>query len=86
MPSFAQRRIYIPPRTLSLSGVYAQGQEDPMGMCRGGSALTFQVCTPTGTDPTGGQCSPNGISPEFGYCRPVGDGAVEGCRSGGIHF
>lgn len=77
-----ERPLYQPPRARDLSAPTAHGQ-GPLGMCVDGSSLTSESCSDGGT-PEGGECSPNGLSPEYGYCT-LGDFAVEGCSSGGIH-
>lgn len=83
MTEKSMRRLYEPPLARDLSAFGVSGQIGPMGMCTDGTALTSEFCT-AGPGPTGGVCSPTGIGPEFGYCT-LGDSAVEGCTTGGIH-
>ena len=78
-------RAYEPPVAVDLTGFSVAGQQGPAapGICESGGQLTFQYCT-DGNYPVGGNCSPTGTLPAKGYCR-IGNSAVEGCTSGGIH-
>lgn len=85
MDNKKQKPVYETPFFRDLSGISASGGDvGPEGMCVGGGNLTSEFCTPQGNSPAGGSCEPFGVGPEYGYCT-LGDSAVEGCNSGGIH-
>jgi hypothetical protein len=96
--SAKKRPAYESPKARDLSIFGVNGQVIPQGMCFDGSALHFVTCSPVGNAPGSSgacvpgtavtnvnSCSPTGVSPQYGYCK-TGNGAVEGCISGGVHF
>jgi hypothetical protein len=74
----SKKKVYEKPSIVDLTGSSASG-----GICSSGGNLTSSFCS-NGPAPAGGACAPTGIAPQYGYCT-LGNDAVEGCSSGGIH-
>lgn len=89
MDTKKQKPEYVPPVFRDLSGISASGtggieKNKAQGMCLSGSTIQQAECTPTGTGPAAdpASCAPSGLGPSYGYCSE-GNGAIEGCTSGG---
>jgi hypothetical protein len=80
-----ERKQYIKPHALNLSGFGVVGQE-PLGICANGTMPTVANC------PGGEQveqnpdfCSPNGVFPSSGDCTPSGGNVINACLTGSLH-
>lgn len=79
------RKQYIKPQVLNLSGFGVVGQE-PLGWCSTGHEPSVANCF-NGTDVTQSEfaCSPTGFGPEFGDCNPNGGNVMNICTTGSLH-
>ena len=76
------RKQYIKPLALNLSGFGVVGQE-PLGTCANGTSPTAATCGGGDFVTQDPLCSPTGISPTLGRCSP-GGAPDNDCISGTI--